>query len=367
MQSPIFECSICFNRYNHSNNKPLILPCGHVYCLQCLEGMFSHGNNFCPADKIQHNVSISQLSCCYAILNYLPSTVSSCKATKSLHCKRHVNKKIKFVCEEHKEYLCTHCVLEHTGAGHLVKSYEVNYKVEKEKPITLLSKLKSIISTLKKYKEKIDKKVTSLEEYYEKQHAKLKYEYNKSLKLVAEKQKELLKSFSKSSQTASITIKEAIIANNKSLIKLNNIINQLNFPSTSLNSINDFERLIDTANNSLIEIQPAKNVKKRVPLRLIVVNDKNEVRAFSKRSHTKEAGRAHSTAREQKKYSKKHKRKADGNIIHKVGVEEPRHETLSPIRGETEVMIITSNGLEVNCIGRKENPLVSKRYYVIPT
>ena len=32
----IFECGVCFKQYNHSEKKPLSLPCGHTFCLECL-------------------------------------------------------------------------------------------------------------------------------------------------------------------------------------------------------------------------------------------------------------------------------------------------------------------------------------------
>eukprot|EP00826_Nyctotherus_ovalis_P019777 TRINITY_DN16143_c0_g1_i1.p1 TRINITY_DN16143_c0_g1~~TRINITY_DN16143_c0_g1_i1.p1 ORF type:complete len:382 (-),score=57.97 TRINITY_DN16143_c0_g1_i1:97-1128(-) len=327
MQSPVFECPICFNRYNATSHKPLTLPCGHVYCFECLERMISHGNKFCPADSIQYNVPITQLSCCHAILNYLPSEVGGNVGIRFLHCKRHPGKKIKFVCEEHGEYLCTHCVLEHAGAVHIIKSYEVDYKAEREKPIRLQVKLQALILILTRAREKIERKLKSLEEYHEKQQSKLAHEYNKTFKLAAEKQIELLKALSKNSQATSNAIKEAITTNNKSLSKLNVIVEKLNTSLNSLTSINDFDEFIDSASNFLntMYLSATKETLKRIALRLISIADKSELRAISHRTHTK---RAHSTTRECKRHSKRQR-----NIVHRLEAQQAhRHGTLSPVR-----------------------------------
>jgi hypothetical protein len=86
------------------------------------------GDTFCPADKIQHNVKISQLPCCYAILTNLPATAKpASKPTQGVYrCQRHPEKCIKFMCEEHRVFLCTNCVLDHTGVGHRVVSFKAD-------------------------------------------------------------------------------------------------------------------------------------------------------------------------------------------------------------------------------------------------
>ena len=125
MQCSVFECSICFNYYDNVEHKPLSLPCGHVYCIECLQKMFSKGDAFCPADKTHHNVKVSDLPCCYAILNNLPKRS---KVQGVCFCKQHPNKKIKFMCEIHKTFLCSSCVLGHTGSGHQIANFKANCK-----------------------------------------------------------------------------------------------------------------------------------------------------------------------------------------------------------------------------------------------
>ncbi len=118
MQNSVFECPGCRARYDEADHKPLSLPCGHVYCLHCLQGQSTQGATFCPADRTRHSAPVSDLPCCFAILSNLPK--APVKSQSKCLCKRHPTKKIKFMCESHHAFLCSACVLEHTGTGHSI-------------------------------------------------------------------------------------------------------------------------------------------------------------------------------------------------------------------------------------------------------
>ena len=70
----IFECGVCFKQYNHSEKKPLSLPCGHTFCLECLRQINKHSIIKCPFDKIAHHISADNLPVNYAVLTALPIT-----------------------------------------------------------------------------------------------------------------------------------------------------------------------------------------------------------------------------------------------------------------------------------------------------
>ena len=44
------DCAVCFNKYDNEKHKPYsINPCGHCFCLQCLNSLT---NKKCPVDRI---------------------------------------------------------------------------------------------------------------------------------------------------------------------------------------------------------------------------------------------------------------------------------------------------------------------------
>ena len=123
----IFECGVCFKTYNHSEKKPLSLPCGHTFCLECLKQISKHSVLKCPFDKIAHHTTAENLPVNYAVLTALPiasqtpGTQGSGQKENNLQfCDLHKSKKVKFYCKQDQEMFCSKCVLKHTNAKHEV-------------------------------------------------------------------------------------------------------------------------------------------------------------------------------------------------------------------------------------------------------
>ena len=72
MVESIFECGICFKPYNHNDKKPMTLPCGHSFCLECVAKLSQHSVIKCPYDKRQHSVQPENLPVNYQVLTGLP-------------------------------------------------------------------------------------------------------------------------------------------------------------------------------------------------------------------------------------------------------------------------------------------------------
>ena len=69
----IFECGVCFKYYNFNEKKPLSLPCGHTFCLDCLKQINKQSQIKCPFDKSVHNSHVDLLPVNYAVLTALPT------------------------------------------------------------------------------------------------------------------------------------------------------------------------------------------------------------------------------------------------------------------------------------------------------
>ena len=126
----IFECGVCFKQYNHSEKKPLSLPCGHTFCLECLRQISKHTAAIikCPFDKIAHHVHADNLPVNYAVLTALPMPSQQTNGESPggtqkdsiaiLYCETHKSKKVKFFCKNDGETFCSKCILKHTNAKH---------------------------------------------------------------------------------------------------------------------------------------------------------------------------------------------------------------------------------------------------------
>lgn len=52
--------------------------------------------------------------------------------SKLTSCVRHPEKKVKFFCQTDASFLCSKCVIHHTGGGHIIKEQE-EINIEKAK------------------------------------------------------------------------------------------------------------------------------------------------------------------------------------------------------------------------------------------
>ncbi len=349
------------------------------------------GKNFCPTDKSQVNVPVAQLSCCYAILNHLPPVTAGSDAaaapldsetappsgnSRPLHCKRHTNKKIRFVCELHNEYLCSRCVLEHTGAGHKVSAFSADCTIISHvKPVdggakTAIAEMQKrfqlLLKTLGKYKEKIDRKISSAEEHFAKQLARLEHEYAKVGRLAAQKQQDLGQLLVQKRKDAEAVIANSQATNSRKISKLGKLLEQLK-GCLGLGSLEGFRDLIENAAAQLTLIEGEIGVTEILQLGLrptiggLAVLDRSDVVCQSgpKRSSvpqdlTTQTGRAHSTARGKRtaSRSKKPHKRPETEAALRVGLQRPiRHETLSPAKderhaGKKVVMILSPSSQE---------------------
>ena len=107
------SCPKCKKKYD-DKIIPLELPCGHYYCKQCLTEYAESNQNktkcFSENKECQKEIYIFALKIPYSfyyniILNKTP---------EQYMCSKHKEEFIKFVCEEHKEFMCCLCLFHHS-------------------------------------------------------------------------------------------------------------------------------------------------------------------------------------------------------------------------------------------------------------
>ncbi|OMJ75423.1 hypothetical protein SteCoe_25429 [Stentor coeruleus] len=70
MNLPILECSICLECFDSNEKKPLILPCGHTFCKQCVKDI-KDGNSECPFDRKPVELPFESISTNFTLLELI--------------------------------------------------------------------------------------------------------------------------------------------------------------------------------------------------------------------------------------------------------------------------------------------------------
>lgn len=103
-------CSICFESYDQEEHVPLLLQCGHTFCMTCLT--FISEPMSCPICRQHDHRPISELSkniLVYQIQAQLLPDASSIQLCE--------HEDIYFYCKVCKFPICVECVVTHSGHG----------------------------------------------------------------------------------------------------------------------------------------------------------------------------------------------------------------------------------------------------------
>ncbi len=114
----VFNCPLCWMKYNKNIRLPISLNCGHVICKICLKNNIVDNSLICTIDKIKLKVDLDNLSICYTILDHLGEDKCS-----DYSCKTHPSKRLKYYCNYDNEYFCSNCLSEHSKTPHKVTQY----------------------------------------------------------------------------------------------------------------------------------------------------------------------------------------------------------------------------------------------------
>ena len=230
----IFTCEICKEVYNDKNKKPLSLPCGNIYCEECITNIYEPLTKsfFCPHHKINHKFDLTNIPICAQVYEHLNEHILSLNQENNniynkndneknknktqennIYCLRHPNNKIKFFCKTHSIFPCSICVVGHTDHNTICfktdkikfknEVNELKQKIENKKEDFFKIKAEneqyensinfhfneqikkineyfnSIVNLFINMKKKLEKKILSFQEVYIKNFEKIKISSNK--------------------------------------------------------------------------------------------------------------------------------------------------------------------------------------------
>lgn len=187
----VFECKLCLKPFDERVHRPLSLPCGHVFCECCVQRSGLKNSTLCPVHHTQFPVSPSHLPACYTILVNLPKG-----KPPSLMCPLHPRHKLKFRCLNHRQNLCTDCIIAHSDSGHHVTSLETFTLQTRSEANEVSEALKKRLSSLEEGRRWVEKCETKLAGLYETQTQLVKQTYEEAVQNLQLKKGELLRELS---------------------------------------------------------------------------------------------------------------------------------------------------------------------------
>lgn len=111
---------------------------------------------------------------------------------KATHCIRHPEKKVKYFCESDVAFLCSKCVLMHTGAGHLIGECRLDLARIRSDFQDVKSKISSLIDNAEATKAALEQADRKLAAMCNKQQSKLEIAYKSIIKTLEQKKQEFM-------------------------------------------------------------------------------------------------------------------------------------------------------------------------------
>ena len=107
MATRSYSCSVCLEMYTD----PRVLPCLHVYCLRCIEGLVIDSNVTCPQCRAKHPVQHNQVNfpVDLLILSSLEDSKGESREEKKICGFCTEGDAAKGYCGDCQEYLCQYC------------------------------------------------------------------------------------------------------------------------------------------------------------------------------------------------------------------------------------------------------------------
>ena len=267
---PIYYCNKCFKEYNNIDLKPLSLPCGDVFCQQCIYELYDKKNHniICPIHKKEISIEFNKIPICSKILVNLKKKSNIEPKDNSLYCIRHSQNKVKYFCGQDKAFLCDNCLSQHNGHKY------VEFKLNKENFTYEINSLKSNFENLKnKYladKHRINSLISFANKHIDDQIVKINNYFNSLINIINDKKNKYILKLNNISKE-----------NSKKLDKIQNIFSISDEKYSFINNefyyiINDllykgeYETFYNLKNNFIEEIQ---NFEKYININIFKNNE----------------------------------------------------------------------------------------------
>jgi hypothetical protein len=141
------------------------------------------------------------------------------------------------MCKIHSKYLCTECVLEHTGPGHEIVAFSPNLEEMNKELQSLVEISQELIAEVKenlKSQQQQDKRIGN---FYDSQVLKVSTSFDTMIRNLGNKKRELIESLKKAMKEQLMALEMQRLRNNKKLESAVNWANELKQVTNSLAEI----------------------------------------------------------------------------------------------------------------------------------
>ena len=244
----IFRCIYCNNDYNISKNQPFCIPCGDIFCEQCVSRLYNKKNNIiiCPIHKKEFKIEFNKFSNYFDTLTNINRACLEEKDT-GLYCIRHNKKRLKFFCENDNNFLCENCISQHEGHKY------IEFKLNKDNFFFEINSLKKNFEILKnKYlheKNRISQYFVNSKKNFEEQIDKINIYFKNLNSLISDKKSEMIlkiKNYEKINLKKLENIENIFLISDE---KCNFINNEFYYITNELLNKGEYETFYKTKNN----------------------------------------------------------------------------------------------------------------------
>ncbi|OMJ93855.1 hypothetical protein SteCoe_3044 [Stentor coeruleus] len=168
------ECPLCFEVFNDKLKKPRNLDCGHTFCEQCLNKLYTNNTIVCPSCRRPSNNMPKALAVNFIAADLARKYMEERKMF--VFCDDHPKEMVRFFCNTCCISICVECIVNH--CGHVFVKQEESVKLVQTKLIEYDNKIAKIHERNQISKMKVTEIVSSLDVQFQKGCLTIEQEYN---------------------------------------------------------------------------------------------------------------------------------------------------------------------------------------------
>lgn len=185
------ECPLCFDIYTEQLKRPRNMECGHTFCEQCLQRLYSSGMNQCPTCR-RPSLSIPRsLPINYVVADLARKYHEDKK--NCIPCEAHNKEICRFFCNTCESSICLECITNH--CGHQFVKLEESIIYSKLRALEVDAVILKVLENNDSVKKNIREISNKLKLTLESELGKIDLEFEEIFKILNERKEQLKENY----------------------------------------------------------------------------------------------------------------------------------------------------------------------------